>query len=527
MAQPPFRSGVTLQDILDRPEFELSVVTAPQRAADSTVLGIHMTDVPQPEQWLADRWILLTAGLQVRGRPAQQRHLVQRLVGQGVAGLGYCVGIATRQVPKALIQEATRLDLPLFVVPYHIPVRIIIAEVNKMLLEAGDGLLNRSLATYDYLLAGFDSSLRTSAYPERQLVANLSSLLEIPVEHYNWMGRHDGTEYPLFDLGPDTFDGLSRHSVTKIARGTSSFLVCPCSISDHHTGWLVTRTPATPPHEAFAAAAMSATARLVALSVASRAHQPGVSRALREHLLDLLLDNAPSGERQNALGDPGEHARLSSLLAELGFLSGQQLHVMVCRPRHSAQAVPASWDRILDEAGVPYLIARSERAIIVLVQAPRERVAALLSTSRTLFGVAGPLRDVRDTRAAAEQASFALRCCAAGLIAPVENPYGGGYVAADDLPLSLWAAEHLGGCEGMVRARRLIEDLRRHPLAFEAVRAYLHHGQSIPATAAALHLHPNSLRSRLQSAERILGGPVRDPLVLTSVCLAFAAADAW
>ena len=520
MAQPAFRPGVTLQDILDRPDFELYTITPAARAAETTVLGIHMTDVPQPEQWLADRWVLLTAGLQVRGRPTQQRQLIQRLVGQGVAGLGYCVGIATRQVPAALVQEATRLELPLFVVPYHVPVRIIIAEVNKMLLEAGDGLLNRSLATYDYLLAGFDSSLSTSAYPEHQLVANLSSLLEIPVEHFNSAGRHEGTGYPLFDLGPGTFDRLSRHSVTTISHGTGSFLVCPCTINDHHTGWLVARTPATAPHGGFVAAAMSATARLVALSVASRAHRPAVSQALREHLLRLLLqrDGAAATPMSTAAdatpiraadADPAQHARLAAMLGDLGFRRGEDLHAVVCRPRHSAQTRPESVETALDDAGVPYLIAHSDRAVTVIVQTSRERMATLLAGTGTTFGVAGPFRDIRCARDAAERASHALRCADTGLLAPTEKWHAGGYIDAGSMPLSLWAAGQLHQPEAVARARRLVDALQRQPLALEAV-----------------HLHPNSLRSRLRSAERILGGPIREPLVLTSVYLAFAILEA-
>ncbi|MBB4664887.1 PucR family transcriptional regulator [Conexibacter arvalis] len=54
----------------------------------------------------------------------------------------------------------------------------------------------------------------------------------------------------------------------------------------------------------------------------------------------------------------------------------------------------------------------------------------------------------------------------------------------------------------------------------ETLDAYLAHRLDVPRTAAALHLHPNSVRYRLQRIERELGRSLDDPVTIANLYLA-------
>src|SRR5207247_10809656 len=70
-----------------------------------------------------------------------QRAYVRRLVGAGVAGLGSGLGFGFDATPRALVTEATKLDFPLFEVPYPVPfIAITEAVFTKLLAEQYDGL---------------------------------------------------------------------------------------------------------------------------------------------------------------------------------------------------------------------------------------------------------------------------------------------------------------------------------------------------------------------------------------------------
>ena len=65
--------------------------------------------------------------------------------------------------------------------------------------------------------------------------------------------------------------------------------------------------------------------------------------------------------------------------------------------------------------------------------------------------------------------------------------------------------------------------LRANAPLHEALSAYFAHDLDIGATAAALHMHRNSLRYRLARAEQVLGGSLKQPSTIAAVYLALVA----
>ena len=62
--------------------------------------------------------------------------------------------------------------------------------------------------------------------------------------------------------------------------------------------------------------------------------------------------------------------------------------------------------------------------------------------------------------------------------------------------------------------------LDAHPQLRETLVAYFEHDLDVPATAAALHLHPNSLRYRLSRLEELLGGSLKHPATIAELHIA-------
>ena len=67
--------------------------------------------------------------------------------------------------------------------------------------------------------------------------------------------------------------------------------------------------------------------------------------------------------------------------------------------------------------------------------------------------------------------------------------------------------------------------LQAEPMLWEAVVAYFDHDLDVVRTAAALHLHPNSLRYRLARVEKLLGRSLKQPSTIAGLYIAILAAD--
>jgi purine catabolism regulator len=69
----------------------------------------------------------------------------------------------------------------------------------------------------------------------------------------------------------------------------------------------------------------------------------------------------------------------------------------------------------------------------------------------------------------------------------------------------------------------ILSVLRANPPLHEAVTTYFAHDLDVAASAAALHMHRNSLRYRLARVEQLLGRSLRQPATIAAVYVALAA----
>jgi purine catabolism regulatory family protein/PucR-like helix-turn-helix protein/diguanylate cyclase with GGDEF domain len=117
---------------------------AGRNAGSAPIRWVHISELVDPTPWLSGGELLLTTGIQLSDE-GQQRRYVERLVQHSIGGLGFGVGLAHDAVPAAIVDEAQRLDFPLFEVPYEMPFIAITEKAFTRLVNEQYALLQRGI----------------------------------------------------------------------------------------------------------------------------------------------------------------------------------------------------------------------------------------------------------------------------------------------------------------------------------------------------------------------------------------------
>jgi purine catabolism regulator len=126
------------------------------------------------------------------------------------------------------------------------------------------------------------------------------------------------------------------------------------------------------------------------------------------------------------------------------------------------------------------------------------------------IGIGGIASGLNDVKRSFDEAQLAERA----LSAQVGRP-DGGVIAWDDLGivkllLQANSQAHLGQFARQVLGRLLDYDRDHGAALVETLREYFAQGNNLEGTARALHLHPHSLRYRLQRVSEIAGLDLKD-----------------
>jgi PucR family transcriptional regulator, purine catabolism regulatory protein len=130
-------------------EMGLELATG-EDGADAPVRWVHISELPDPTPWLSGGELLLTTGIQL-GSEERQREFVRLLSGHHLAGLGFGTGFDHDVLPDALIDEAGRLDFPVFEVPYELPFIALTEKAFARLVNEQYEVLQRGIAIHKRL----------------------------------------------------------------------------------------------------------------------------------------------------------------------------------------------------------------------------------------------------------------------------------------------------------------------------------------------------------------------------------------
>ncbi|GAB2877800.1 PucR family transcriptional regulator [Streptomyces deserti] len=551
----------TLASLVHHSALKLTVRAGEDRL-DVPVRWAHVSELADPVPYMEGGELLLITALKLDAEdPEAMRRYVRRLVGAGVVGLGFAVGVNYDEIPKALVDAAEEEGLPLLEVPRRTPFlaiskavsaaiaadqyRAVTAgfaaqrELTKQALTDGpEGLLAALAAQVDGWAALYDASGAVVATaPEwagrraARLTADVQRLRERPAPASSVVG------------GPENEDRVELHTIgtgrrprAALAVGTAAALGTAERYAVHSAIALLTLT--TERSRSLQAAEQRIGAAVLRMLLAG---EPDHARAVAGDLYGGLLD-----------------APFRMLVAESVAVSAARAqvdaHTRAPVTKPSSAAALAAADTNGDPLGaladvVESAAARAGEAVLVVPEGERLVVlaadggaavaacgdyAAALEAARTgtvpeqavggdhelvvgLSAPAGPIAAAAAYKQADQALSVARR---RGRVLVEHEQLAAGSVLpllADDAVRAF--------ADGLLRALYEHDATGRGDLV-ASLRAWLsRHGQW-DAAAADLGVHRHTLRYRMRRVEEILGRSLDDPDVRMELWLALKATSA-
>ncbi|MFI8522096.1 PucR family transcriptional regulator [Streptomyces sp. NPDC085481] len=509
----------TLASLVQHSALKLTVRAGEDRL-DTPVRWAHVSELADPVPYMEGGELLLTTALTLDAEdPEVMGRYVRRLLGAGVVGLGFAVGVNYDEIPQALIDAARAESLPLLEVPRRTPFLAISKAVSAAIAadqyravtagfeaqreltraalgEGPDAVVARLAAHVDGWAALYDTSGTVLAVsPEwaarraARLTPDVERLRERPAPASAVVG---GTEdrVELQSLG------TGRRVRGALAVGTGAPLGTAERYAVHSAIALLTLT--TERSRSLQAAEQRLGAAVLRMLLAG---QPDHARAVAGDLYGGLLD-APFrlliAEPASAEAKEGE--------APLPVLA-ESLEAAAARAGESVLTVPDGEDRLVVLAG-------DGGAVVTECEGYAAREA---EEAEVVVGLSAPTGPIAAAAAykQAEQALSVARRRGRALVEHEELASGSVLPLLADDAVRAFA-------DGLLRALYEHDATGRGDLV-ASLRAWLsRHGQW-DAAAADLGVHRHTLRYRMRRVEEILGRSLDDPDVRMELWLALKA----
>ena len=535
-APPPDErpARITVAQALALPAVQrgLPVVAAGERNLDRPIRWVHAGEVSYIASVLLGGELLLTTGMGIGRRAADQRRFVQELDEAGAAALFVELGGALDDLPPALVSAAEERGLPLIAFRRDVRFIPVTEAIHTELVNSRYAVLQRCDEIHRKLT---QVVLDGEGIPE--VLRVLAETLATPVVLEGARGRVLGHAVPGGDDGPGA-DALDAWAATRGARDGApwrSGLSAPVPLGRGAPGRLVA-LPVSAPLDELTRLVLDRAAGLVALSLLrSRQEEELLARERGSVLAGLASGRvtAAAARRQAQL---------------VGFAPAAGL-VLPLAAETTAEVEPAEWSVVLRDAqselegrGAAALVGQRERPgqllALVALHAAQERDAvaglaagALRSAAARRIGDAA-LSVVVGRAASWETAGPELRLAAEG----AASAGAGGFASASaaawhdaralELQRLLWRWRADPELAALVERRLgplIAHDRRRRHALLPTLEALCAHGGHKAQTARALHLNRQALYHRLERIERLLAVDLDAPGELLTLHLALEA----
>jgi PucR family transcriptional regulator, purine catabolism regulatory protein len=475
--------------------------------ADAPVRWVHISELPDPTPWLSGGELLLTTGIQL-GDEERQREFVRLLSGHHLAGLGFGTGFDHPRLPAALLDEASKLDFPVFDVPYELPFIAITEKAFTRLVNEQYEVLQRGIGIHKRLERlvleerGLDEVVRALAATTGGAVWVLSARGEtIASKLFRREVPGDALEYVREEvrrrLSDDAVEFAPDHP--EIA-GRS--LVLPVSIRGRGgpQAWLAAARDAGGLGD-FERLILQQAVTVVALELMRQRAMRDTERRLAGDVLAEALTGRLS------------ESELAVRLRPFGVGANAAVLVFSAQDGGSAASAEGDLDRFLADAGVGALVASRERLLCAVVDAREgvDPVAMAGQAREALQPEHGELRAAASRPAAVGslRRSFHEARCAleAAALANGNSPPVASYrdLGAFQLLLSLQDDEALRlYCDSVLGP---LEDASGEygDELIRSLEAYIEQNGQWEKAARELYCHRHTLRYRIRRVEQLTG----------------------
>ncbi|MFF0436074.1 PucR family transcriptional regulator [Streptomyces sp. NPDC004327] len=140
------QGGITVQRALELPGLRggLPEVVAGADRLQRTVRWVHAGEVPNIASLLKGGELLLTTGMGLGTRPAEQRAFVRRLAERGIAALVVELGPRFARLPATIVETARAAGLPLVQLHREVPFVAVTEEIHTEIVNGHYALLRQA-----------------------------------------------------------------------------------------------------------------------------------------------------------------------------------------------------------------------------------------------------------------------------------------------------------------------------------------------------------------------------------------------
>ncbi|WP_445518732.1 PucR family transcriptional regulator [Streptomyces sp. NEAU-174] len=524
----------------------LPEVVSGQELLDRPVRWVHAGEAPNIAALLKGGELLLTTGLGVGPRPAEQRAFVRRLAERGIAALVVELGARFRTLPGPVVDTARSCGLPLVQLHREVPFVTVTEEIHTEIVNEHYALLRQADVVHRQAT---EVLLRGGGVPEilRHFAAFAANpvFLETPEGQLLYAAGPGGTA-PAGAADPlQVWEGLRAPRAAERPEPPAGSVIADIPGGGPGPGAVrarLTVLPVAGPLGPVHRIAAERTADLLAVVLLrARQEEELAARGRGDFLTELAegrIEASDAPAQARVLGfRPGPGGPLLPVVTRLAedprpLAGGGESWAALAHAVQEELAgvgVPVLLGVRLPEGRVPLLAGlrdASERSAVA------ERIAAALraGVERAWPDRAGarPPVVVAGLAVGWDAAGTELRHAAEAANAACGSPPDRGWydVRSLDVDLLLWRLREHGDLAAFVD--RVIGPLLAHdrtarPPLVPTLETYLRHAGRKAETARALHLNRQTLYDRLARIASLLGSDLEDPQTVLALGVALQA----